>query len=49
MNLEHGFEHKAPWLFWLFVASGIVIGMVMKLLVFRTNRVHVEERKNKIE
>ena len=49
MNLEHGFEHKAPWLFWLFVASGIVIGMVMKFLVFRTNKVHVEDWKNKIE
>ena len=49
MNLEHGFDHEAPWLFWLFVAIGIVIGMVLASLVFRTHKVHVEERKNKIE
>ncbi len=49
MNLEHGFEHKAPLLFWLLVASGIVIGMVMNFVVFRTKKIHVEERKNKIE
>jgi len=48
MNLEHGFEHRATWIFWLFVTSGILIGMVMKFLIFRTNKVHVEERKNKI-
>ena len=38
MNLEHGFEHEATWLFWLFVAVGIAIGIVMKSIVFRTKR-----------
>jgi len=36
MNLDHGFEHKATWVFWIFVALGITIGMVMKSIIFRT-------------
>ena len=49
MNLEHGFEHEAHWLFWLFVLFGIVIGMVMKSLIFRTDKIRVEEKKNESE
>ncbi len=36
MNLDHGFEHKPTWLFWLFVAFGIAIGLAMKSIIFRT-------------
>jgi Mg2+ and Co2+ transporter CorA len=39
MNLDNGFEHQDTWVFWLFVALGIAIGMVMKTIVFRTNPV----------
>ena len=37
MNLDHGFENKDTWIFWLFVAFGIAMGMVMKTIIFRTN------------
>ena len=47
MNLDHGFENKDPWVFWIFVGIGIVIGMVMKSVVFSRDRVRVEKRKNK--
>ncbi len=49
MNLEHGFEHEAHWLFWLFVVFGIVIGVLMKSLVFRTSRITGDAGKRKIE
>ena len=39
MNMENGSEHQNPCVFWLFVAFGIAIGMVMKNIVFRTNPV----------
>ena len=49
MNLYHGFENKAPWLFWLFVAIGILIGMAMMFIVFKTGKGRVKEMKDKIE
>jgi hypothetical protein len=31
VNLEHGFEHKhAPWLFWVAVASALMIGLMVR-------------------
>jgi len=50
MNLEHGFEHESIWLFWLVVVIGIVTGLVMQSLIFKTNRVSAdEERKENVE
>ena len=45
MNLEHGFEQKPHWFFWLFVAIGIALGIVMKSLIFRTSQVRADKKK----
>ena len=38
MNLDHGFENMHPAVFWGVLAAGIGIGLVLKTLVFRTNK-----------
>ncbi len=45
MNLEHGFDHDAAWIFWLFVALGIGVGVVMTAIVFRTQTIEKLRRK----
>ena len=49
MNLEHGLDPKNPLTFWLAVAVGIAIGMVMKFLVFRTKKGRVMKGERQIE
>lgn len=45
MNLVHGFEDQGVWLFWVFVALGILAGLLMALLLFSTNSGSVVKKK----
>lgn len=39
MNLDHGFEGKSTWVFWSFVAVGVSLGLIMKVIVFTKTKV----------
>ncbi len=39
MNIDHGFEHRAKWVFWLFVTGGITVGLMMTTLVFSRKKI----------
>ena len=45
MNLDHGFEHETPLLFWMVVVIGIVTGVVMKSLIFKAKRAISDEKE----